>query len=142
MSTAINLLDKIISKFRKEQPQMGLPEEIFHFVSRSTPIVNVDLLIKDTIESNQNSENNFNIIDSVVAQISFFACKNIFIDKEVQKDIQSYLYCDQFSVSPYKGDYGEQPCLWVEKVFLIRKYFAKLESQQINKAKEDGTRKN
>ena len=102
----------------------------------------VDLLIEDTIESNQNSENNFNIIDSVAAQISFFACKNVFIDKEVQKDIQRYLYCDQFSVSPYKGDYGEQPCLWVEKVFLIRKYFAKLESQQINKAKEDGTRKN
>jgi len=47
MRNAINLLDKIISKFRKEQPQMGLPEEIFHFVSRSTPIVNVDLLIKD-----------------------------------------------------------------------------------------------
>ena len=60
----------------------------------------VDLLIEDTIESNQNSENNFNIIDSVAAQISFFACKNVFIDKEVQKDIQRYLYCDQFSVSP------------------------------------------
>lgn len=30
-----------------ENPSKGLPEEIFHFISRITPIVNVDLLIKN-----------------------------------------------------------------------------------------------
>ena len=47
MRREIELLDSAVAKFRQEQPQMGLPEELFHFVSRSTPIVNVDLLIKD-----------------------------------------------------------------------------------------------
>ena len=45
---AIKLLDSIVATFRKEQPQMGLPQETFHFISRCTPIVNVDLLIKDS----------------------------------------------------------------------------------------------
>src|SRR5436190_14846458 len=29
------------------EPRDGLPEDVFHFVSRLTPLVNVDLLIKD-----------------------------------------------------------------------------------------------
>lgn len=39
---AIEFLDKQISN-----PSEGLPEEIFFFISRLTPMVNVDLLIKD-----------------------------------------------------------------------------------------------
>ena len=39
---AIEFLDKQISN-----PSSGLPEEVFLFISRITPIVNVDLLIKD-----------------------------------------------------------------------------------------------
>tara|TARA_R100000781_G_scaffold46686_1_gene31441 strand:+ start:1306 stop:1542 length:237 start_codon:yes stop_codon:yes gene_type:complete len=78
----------------------------------------------------------------VYSQISFFACKNILYDENIQKDIKKYLYCEKFNVAPYEGDFGSQPCLWVEKTFLIRKYLAKLESKQIKKAKEDGTRKN
>ena len=39
---AIEFLDKKISK-----PSLGLPEEVFLFISRMTPMVNVDLLIKD-----------------------------------------------------------------------------------------------
>ena len=38
----IELLDKQIS-----DPSSGLPEEVFFFISRLTPMVNVDLLIKD-----------------------------------------------------------------------------------------------
>ena len=38
----IEFLDKQISNL-----SLGLPEEIFLFVSRTTPLVNVDLLIKD-----------------------------------------------------------------------------------------------
>ena len=39
---AIEFLDKQIS-----DPSSGLPEELFLFISRLTPMVNVDLLIKD-----------------------------------------------------------------------------------------------
>lgn len=39
---AIKFLDKQIS-----DPSSGLPEELFLFISRLTPMVNVDLLIKD-----------------------------------------------------------------------------------------------
>ena len=47
LHSIISTLDEGVAKF-KEQPEAdGLPLELFHFVSRSTPIVNVDLLIKD-----------------------------------------------------------------------------------------------
>ncbi len=39
---AINFLDKQVPN-----PSKGLPEEVFFYVSRMTPLVNVDLLIKD-----------------------------------------------------------------------------------------------
>ena len=39
---AIEFLDKQIAN-----PSLGLPEEVFLFISRNTPMVNVDLLIKD-----------------------------------------------------------------------------------------------
>ncbi len=39
---AIEFLDKQI-----HNPSSGLPEELFLFISRITPMVNVDLLIKD-----------------------------------------------------------------------------------------------
>lgn len=42
MNEAIKFLDKHIS-----DPSKGLPEEVFLFISRLTPLVNVDLLIKD-----------------------------------------------------------------------------------------------
>jgi len=42
MEAAIEILDGYISN-----PTHGLPDPIFYFVSRLTPLVNVDLLIKD-----------------------------------------------------------------------------------------------
>ena len=41
-STAITILEDCIG-----DPSTGLPQEVFYFVSRTTPMVNVDLLIKD-----------------------------------------------------------------------------------------------
>tara|TARA_R110000824_G_scaffold356003_1_gene543216 strand:+ start:1090 stop:1569 length:480 start_codon:yes stop_codon:yes gene_type:complete len=102
----------------------------------------VDLVIKDTEDFNLAKGKTFDICESVVAQIPFFGCTQKLLDRDIQSDIKRYVYCEKFNTSPYKGDYGEQPCLWVEKAFLIRKYFAKLESNQINKAKANGTRKN
>ena len=102
----------------------------------------VDLLIQETKELNEKQGKQFDIESSVQAQLPFFSCKNAVFSKEMQKDIQRYMYCEKFGISPYSGDYGKQPCLWVDKVFVINKAFAKLESNQINKAKKEGTVKN
>tara|TARA_B100000902_G_C27254639_1_gene887151 strand:+ start:373 stop:744 length:372 start_codon:yes stop_codon:yes gene_type:complete len=100
----------------------------------------VDLIIEETKEFNAKEGKQFDIEASVQAQLPFFCCKNRFYKKEFQKDIQRYLYCEKFGISPYKGDYGKQPCLWVDKVFVLKKAFAKLESKHIEKAKVDGNR--
>jgi len=97
---------------------------------------NLKQLIKETKEFNKTGGKSFDISESVVSQMPFFACRNRLFDKGIQKDVQRYLYCEKFNVPPYEGGYNKQPCLWVEKAFLIRKYLAKLESKQINKAKK------
>jgi|TARA_Y100000310_G_scaffold195674_1_gene195676 colanic acid biosynthesis protein WcaH len=45
---ALDFLEKKIKTYRISNPNMGLPEEIFFFASRHTPIVNVDLLVQDS----------------------------------------------------------------------------------------------
>jgi len=102
----------------------------------------IDLIIAETKEFNEKNDKTFDISESVVSQIPFFACRNILLNRSAQEDVQRYLYCEKFNTAPYNGNYGEQPCLWIEKAFLIRKYLAKLESREINKAKQNGTRKN
>ncbi|MGD0281076.1 MAG: NUDIX domain-containing protein [Dissulfurispiraceae bacterium] len=42
ISDAIAVLDGQVPN-----PAMGLPDEVFYYISRTTPLVNVDLLIKD-----------------------------------------------------------------------------------------------
>jgi hypothetical protein len=54
-----------------------------------------------------------------MAQLPFFACKNIVLDHQAQKDISRFMYARQFKISPYKGSYGEQPKKWVRKSFLL-----------------------
>lgn len=41
---AISILDKNV-----DNPTEGLPDEIFYYISRTTPLINVDLLIKDKV---------------------------------------------------------------------------------------------
>ena len=96
----------------------------------------IDLIIEETKEFNEKSNEDFDIGNSVYSQLPFFGCRNVLFSKEIQKDIERYLYCEKFNIPPFKGHYGEQPCLWVEKTFLIRKYMAKLESKQLDKAKK------
>ena len=58
-------------------------------------------------------------------------------DREMQRDIERYIYCEQFGISPYPGSYGEQPAKWVDRVFIIKNTLAKRQKDQI-----DATRKN
>ena len=78
----------------------------------------IRLLIDETQE-HINEGSNLHIAESVMAQLPFFACGNIMIDKNAQKDIARFMYARQFKISPYKGSYGEQPKKWVEKSFLL-----------------------
>ena len=76
----------------------------------------------------------FDIAQSINSQLPFFTCRNTLIDKEIQKDIQRYIYCKDLNVSPYKGNFGQQPALWLDRYFLIKKAFAKRESKVIKDA--------
>ena len=55
----------------------------------------------------------------------------------MQKDIERYIYCQQFGISPYQGSYGEQPAKWVERAFIIKNVLAKKEKDQIDGARKD-----
>ena len=44
IKTAISVLDESV-----DNPEVGLPEELFRFVSRLTVMVNIDLLVKDEL---------------------------------------------------------------------------------------------
>ena len=96
----------------------------------------VDMLIEEVKNVNISRGKEFDVLSSVNAQLPLFTCRNILIDSSIQKDVQRYIYCEKFGTSPYKGDYGEQPCLWVDKVSVIRNAFAQLEKNNIDKAKK------
>ena len=110
--------------------------ETWEFKSDDDVFKVIDLIIEEVKEFNETGGKSFDISESVVSQMPFFACRNVLFDKDIQKDVQRYLYCEKFNVPPYEGGYNNQPCLWVEKAFLIRKYLAKLESREIKKAKD------
>ena len=67
----------------------------------------------------------------------FFCCKNIVQSREHQKDIERYIYCEQFGISPYPGSYGEQPAKWVDKAFIIKNTLAKKQKDQIDATRKD-----
>ena len=96
----------------------------------------IDLLIQETKDYNEKGKE-FDIAKSVNAQLPFFCCRNIIQSREYQKDIERYVYSEQFGVPPYQGSYGEQPAKWVDRAFIIKNVFAKKQKDQI-----DGTRKN
>jgi hypothetical protein len=95
----------------------------------------VDLLIEEVKENNMMRGTEFDITQSINAQLPFFTCRNIFFDKEIQKDIQRYVYCKDLGVSPYDGSFEKHPALWIDKYFIIKQAFAKQESNEIAKAK-------
>ena len=93
----------------------------------------IDLIIKESKELNEEGME-LDMGKSVSSQLPFFCCPNLIQSRECQKDIERYVYCEQFGIPPYPGSYGEQPAKWVDKAFLIKNTFAK---DQI-----DGSRKN
>ena len=96
----------------------------------------IALLTKEIYEENKKG-NEFSVSESINAQLPFFACKNKILDKQIEKDIQRYIYCKDLNVSPYEGSYGQQPALWVDKSILIKRALAKKEKVQIDKVKKE-----
>ena len=95
---------------------------------------NVIRLLIDETEENIKEGSNLHIAESVMAQLPFFACSNIIMDAEAQKDISRFMYAKQFNISPYKGSYGEQPKKWINKTFLL----THLLERQKSKAMKNG----
>jgi len=101
----------------------------------------IDLIIEETKQVNDEEGRDFDISTSVVSQISFFACPNILLDKSIQEDIERYIYCEKFGVSPYAGSYGDQPHKWVERSFAIRNAIAKKEKRDLDAKSRKNTNK-
>ena len=104
------------------------------FTSNEDVEVIMELLV-DEVKENNAKGSSFNIAESVVKQLPFFACPNVLLNSQAQKDISRYVYSQQFSISPYKGTYGEQPYKWVEKSFLIKSIIERKKSEAMNNGK-------
>ena len=89
----------------------------------------IDLIIKETIEFNLAEKREFDIAKSIATQLPFFACSRAIYDPSAQKDIERYIYCKEFGVSPYPGSFEEQPFDWIEKVFVIKSAIRKKEEK-------------
>ena len=96
----------------------------------------VELLIKETEDFNIKGKS-FDVALSISKQIPFFSCINILYNQESQKDIEKYLYCREFGISPYSGPYSNQPKRWVDRVFFIKKALAKKEKSMIDKQNKE-----
>ena len=96
----------------------------------------IDLLIEEVNEQNKKGKE-FDMAQSINAQLPFFTCRNILLENEIQKDIQRYIYCKDNNVPPYEGGYDKQPALWVDRYFIIKKALAKREQASIEKTKKD-----
>ena len=104
------------------------------FTSKEDVEAIIELLIDEVKETNQRGSS-FNIAQSIVRQLPFFACTNVLLNKQSQKDISRYAYSKQFGIPPYKGTYGEQPSKWVEKTFLIKNIIETKKSEAMNHGK-------
>jgi len=71
-------------------------------------------------ESNKiQNKGNGDIIADIYHQLPFFACKNVFLDRKMQKYIDMYIYCKETGTQAYKGCYGDQPKKWTDYYFII-----------------------
>lgn len=102
--------------------------EIRTFTSKDDIYAVIDLL-REEVHANNKEGGSFNVAQSIVKQLPFFACKNVLFDKNAQKDISRYIYAENFGTPPYKGSYGEQPNKWVQKSFLIKKVLGSRKSE-------------
>ena len=76
--------------------------------------------IGELVEESKDRGSQFNLVQDIYEQLPFFVCFNHILDQECQKDISKFLYCQETGVPPHKGDFGEQPKIWIEKYYIIK----------------------
>ena len=96
----------------------------------------IRLIIEETKEVNLRDNKDFSVAKSVKSQLPFFACNNVIYDNDCQKDIQRYIYCENFGIQPYPGSYGDQPGRWVQKSFIIKKVINKIKEKAATDGKQ------
>ncbi len=84
--------------------------------------------------------NSTDLAYSLSVQLPFFSCKNLFLKQEHQEDIEKYTYCKEFNISPYPGNYGDQPRRWIDKSFVIKNALAVREYQHQLKSQKQAQR--
>ena len=97
----------------------------------SDEVWNIIRLLIDETKQHIKEGSNLHIAESVMAQLPFFSCSNMLIDAKAQKDITRFMYSRQFNISPYKGNYGEQPKKWIEKSFLLNNLIERQKAKAI-----------
>ena len=95
----------------------------------------IDLLKEELKENNASSKKKFTLYETIKSHIPFFACSNQFLDKEYQRNLQRYIYCQKMKVSPYEGDYGKHPKKWIDKCNIIEKMLNYIQSKDNLKIK-------
>ena len=66
------------------------------------------------------SDDSDNPIVGVLHQLPYFCCPNIILDRQIQDDIQRYIYCEDTGTQPYPGDYGDVPAKWMTIHFILK----------------------
>ena len=120
--------------YKAKPPISGYGEQVFECKEDIYDVI--QLLIDECKGWNQKGKT-FDISMSVSKQLAFFSCSNIILNKEFQKDIQRYVFCNETGTPAYSGSFGEQPTKWLQKYFILKQAFAQKEKAQI-----DGRRKN
>ena len=97
----------------------------------------VKKIIEETKEVNRNMGKSFDIGNSLLKQLPFFACRNVVFKKEYQNDIAKYVYCSDFSIPAYPGSYSDQPHRWISKSIIIKNALQKRENNLRAKAQKE-----
>ena len=120
--------------YKAVPPISGHDEQVFECEDDVYDII--QLLIDECKEWNQKGKT-FDIATSVSKQLAFFSCSNIVLNKEFQKDIQRYVFCNETGTPAYSGSFGEQPTKWLQKYFILKQAFAQKEKAQIDGRRKD-----
>ena len=94
----------------------------------------IKLLLRESQE-HQKEGSSFSDLNNIWEQLPFFMCINHLLDSECQKDINRYIYSKETNTQPYRGAYGDQPSIWIQKYFII-KTAMNLRNEKIIKSQE------
>ena len=76
--------------------------------------------LKEESEFVSKTGNSLDILNNIYEQLPFFVCNNKILDKECQKDISKYVYCNDTKTPPYSGSYQDTPSMWIDKYYRIK----------------------